>query len=345
MSQSYNLQTVRELLTAAFNTDEIETLAFDMFWPVHNNFGNGMTKSHKIKMVVDEAVQHGRLPDLLAYIQRHNLYQYNNFAPDLLVDHPPEGQAPPDFRAQRLAAIQAHLAREHDLLTQYEEQLSYTDDPRAILRIKANIARQQEQIAAYRQEAADLGAAPGQPAPSVADPAAQAVQTGLTEINQKLDDLSRQVAGAEDRLAAGQQTIRQDVAAQRQAILAHMDQLDARHAAAIGQMVAQLDAHQLEVVELLLDAADRQQIAQWEAENLTRLAQQALLSLNHQRQGPDPAQWQRLLALLEQDTAWEQKVLLTLPLIPGILSYESEINVDLMGLLNESWRRLIARFR
>jgi hypothetical protein len=79
----YNLHIIRELLAEAFSSGEISTLAFDLFHEVYADFTTGMTRSQKIEMVVDTAVRRGMIPELLAYVQSHNLYQYNQFAGQL----------------------------------------------------------------------------------------------------------------------------------------------------------------------------------------------------------------------------------------------------------------------
>jgi hypothetical protein len=79
----YNLHVIRELLGEAFSSGEITTLAFDLFHDVYQDFTAGMTRSQKIRMVVDHANKNGAMPGLLAYVERQNAYQYGRFAPQL----------------------------------------------------------------------------------------------------------------------------------------------------------------------------------------------------------------------------------------------------------------------
>jgi hypothetical protein len=67
--ESYNLAAVRGLLDAALNTSEIDTLAFDLFQPVYREFAPSMAKAQKIQAIVGHAEQHGRIPNLLAYVE------------------------------------------------------------------------------------------------------------------------------------------------------------------------------------------------------------------------------------------------------------------------------------
>lgn len=152
----YNLAKIREMLTAAFNIGEIDTLAFDLFPKVQGDFSSGMSKSDRIKQIVREAEQHGRMPDVLAFVQRENAYQYGRFA-DSLLKPEPEPDPMPQLNAQRLRDLEGHIERERTLLNQYREQLSYTSDPRRIAAINAEIERQKQSLYRYHAEAVALG--------------------------------------------------------------------------------------------------------------------------------------------------------------------------------------------
>ena len=337
MSAAYNLPVIRQLLTHAFNAGEIKTLAFDLFPEVYGDFAAGMTKGQMIRAVLDHALSRGRIPDLLNYVKKANPYQYDQYT-DRLETTPPIPQ-PAFGDEQRLQDLQGNIERESELLRAYEEQLTFEDDPRRLLKIQHEIERQKAAIASYRQEAAQMQAALS--AAAVAD--ADEVQERLDDIDQKLAALSQQLGDAENRLAAGQQTIRDHIRQQQQTILAH---IAAQHRQTLAALVEKMDANQLALTELLLDAADRQQIAQWDAEQLTRLSQQALVNLKRLRQNqPDAAQWQSMLDLLARETGWQQKLKLTLPLIPGIVEFESEMTMDVVPALKQAWQRLADKIR
>ena len=218
---------------------------------------------------------------------------------------------------------------------EYEEDSGLVDDPRRKLRNEREINRQKEAIKRYQQEMAELKAAMSE------SPAAnQPEQAELASLNQKVEGLSQQIAETERRLTAGQTAIRDDLAAQRQAII---DRVDLRYRETMRWMTNRLDGQQLQMIELLQTAVNQQQLAQTEAQTLNQQTQVALLALRQAQ--PDAAQWQNMLDLLEQAAGWEQKVKLALPLIPGILSFESEIKLDALPPLNQTWRRLVAKFR
>jgi hypothetical protein len=328
MSDSADPQTIRTQISNQFSSAEIIMLAYDQFPQAYDRFALDDPPSRRVRQLVSEAQRQQRLGDLLTDQPTQS-------------PAPTQETAPPtprrDFTAERLRDIEAHIESHMDLLRQYENELMLEDDPRRNLRIKQNIDREKEALHQYQQEAANLKPTPG----PTAGPTVGTVQASLDTMSRKIDDLSRQVANAEDRLASGQQAVQDQLRQQQRAILAHIDQ---RHEMMIASLIEQMEAQQLEVIDLLLDAADQQQIAQWEASQLTLLVQQALTDLHHLRQGqPDAEHWQRLLTILEDDVGWQQKLKLTLPLIPGILEFESEAQVEVMGVLNEAWQRLLKK--
>lgn len=334
---TYNLETVRKLLNDAFSSGEIQTLAFDRFHDIHDDFAAGMTKSQMIKAVVENAHKHGRIPDLLDYVKKENPYQYNRYAPQL--EAAQSARQPAFGDEQRLQDLQSNIDREAVLLNAYEKQLTYEDDARRLLNIQYNIERQKETIAGYRQEAAQIQAA----LPAAAAPDGDAVQKQLGEINQQLSAISQQIDKAETRLADGQKAIREDIRQHQETVLAHIDE---QHRQTVAVLVHKMDADQLELTELMLDAADQQQIARWEAEQLTLLTQQALLDLKRLRQNqPDAAQWDSLLDTLARETGWQQKLKLTIPLIPGFVEFESEMAMDVVPALQQAWQNLVNKVR
>lgn len=232
-----------------------------------------------------------------------------------------------ELHQQRLHDLAQNIQRSLTLLRQYEQLFSSEDDPRKLLRYEQEIEREKQTMARYEQEAAALNRLMGeQPA---------AIQDNLAALHQKLDALSHQLAEVDRKVTGGQVNI-----------MAHLVRLDRQQHAHYLALTQRLDHNQLELVELLLDAADKQQITQWDAASLTLMTQQALVDLHHLRQNqPDAAQWQSLTTLLAQDATWEQKLKLTIPLIPGLLAYETEGALDILPTLREAWDRLRNRLR
>lgn len=315
----YDLAAVRELLAAAFSASEITTLAFDLFQPIYQEFTPGMIASDKIRMIVSHADQKGAMPRLLAYVEKHNPYQYQRFADRL------RPQAP----SPTITELQQNIQRSQTLLNQYEQRLQMEDDPRKLMRYRYEIDQEKERIEQYTKEAAALTPLTSQ------TPELNAMQQSLDTLHQKMDALSQQLSQVDRNLTGGQVNI-----------MAHLKKLDHQQQTYYQALTQRLDKHQLELVDLLLDAADKQQIAQWDAAHLTLMTQQALVDLHRLRENqPDAAQWQSLIALLGQETTWDHKLKWTLPIIPGILSYENEASLDILPTLREAWERLRNRVK
>ena len=225
MAEQYDLAAVRNLLNDAFNAGEVSTLAFDLFQPVYGDFAAGMNKGQMITAIVDHASRNGRIPDMLTYVKNANAYQYGRYADQLKPIPQTTGQeqiAMPSFQERRLHDLQRHIQEDADLLTEYEDQLRDTDDPRQKRRIKREIERQKTSLADYQRQLEELTATAGLTATTPSAESETAATLNL--IRTDLGALQRQIGGVEERLAAGQQTIRDDIARQQDAILAHIDE-------------------------------------------------------------------------------------------------------------------------
>ena len=77
---AYDLQAVRELLSAAFSDEEVMTLAFDRFRPVYEDISGAMGKGTKIRLLVEWCDRNGALDPLLAEVKRRNPNQYARHA-------------------------------------------------------------------------------------------------------------------------------------------------------------------------------------------------------------------------------------------------------------------------
>jgi hypothetical protein len=79
VQESWDTVTIRQLLTAAFNDEELTTFCFDHFRPVYDNFSSEMGKGRKIQRLLDYCDHHDQLEKLLRLIKEHNPYQYTRF--------------------------------------------------------------------------------------------------------------------------------------------------------------------------------------------------------------------------------------------------------------------------
>jgi len=235
---------------------------------------------------------------------------------------------------QRLADLNRNIARELTLLQEYEELLDNTRDPRDRRRYQADIERQNDSLDKYRQQLAALEGEVQRTQQTISE-----TQPTLTDVMSGIRTLQQQMQQTEDKLAAGQAQIRDELDYNTDRILRR---IDLRHHDTVRKLIAEMDARHQAEVALLEDAAAQQQIAQREAQQLTLLVQQALFNLSDL---PDAAYWADLLNTVNEYTTWEQKLKFTLPIVPGILEFESEMNVDVLPKLQELWRALVNKFR
>lgn len=76
---SIDTQTIRELLIAAFNDEELTTFCFDNFRTVYEDFTTGMSKNSKIQQLLDYCDRQGKSYKLLELVKVANPHQYNKF--------------------------------------------------------------------------------------------------------------------------------------------------------------------------------------------------------------------------------------------------------------------------
>jgi len=77
--QWYNTAAIRELLTAALSDEELTTLCYDYFRPVHDRFSAGQSRSAKTQLLIEYCERHGEFPRLLTEVNRINPRQYQQF--------------------------------------------------------------------------------------------------------------------------------------------------------------------------------------------------------------------------------------------------------------------------
>jgi hypothetical protein len=77
---AYNLAAIRELISAAFNDEELTTFCSDHFRGVYENFAAGQTRAGRAQQLIDFAKRNGQLDTLLDEIAKANPYQFGLFA-------------------------------------------------------------------------------------------------------------------------------------------------------------------------------------------------------------------------------------------------------------------------
>jgi nucleoside phosphorylase len=76
----YDLQALYELLFAAFSDEEVVTLAFGRFYAVYEDFSPGMSKSDKIRRLIEWCKHNDQIETLLSEIKRCRPLQYQRYS-------------------------------------------------------------------------------------------------------------------------------------------------------------------------------------------------------------------------------------------------------------------------
>ncbi len=77
----WHTEAIRALLVAALDDQTLTALAFDHFRAVHDDFSDGLTRSHKIQILLEYCLRHNQVELLLAQLQRLNPHQYRQHQP------------------------------------------------------------------------------------------------------------------------------------------------------------------------------------------------------------------------------------------------------------------------
>ena len=230
---------------------------------------------------------------------------------------------PPDI-------IQQQLAEMNQKLSGLSEQVA--NRPQTVIENQYNINKVEGDIVGRDKAGEDI---------LNAETIHQSSNKNSEKIEKKIDQISDQLSQTKAELVAEHETTRKTLNTHQAVLLAKIGQ---QHAETLAAIISRLNADQIETVDLLLDVIDKQQVAEWEVAQIPPMIQQALVDLKRLREGqPDAAEWQTLYQIVESDTSWDQKLRWTLPLIPGVLAYDSELNVDLKGALQAAWQRLKAK--
>ena len=120
--------------------------------------------------------------------------------------------------------------------------------------------------------------------------------------------------------------------------------LDEKYHQAVQVLLMQMGTPELKLLTALMGTVSKQELAQWQGENLINLTRHAVRELKESGRGElDTGQWCELLAGLEKDKDWEEALKLTLPLVPAILKQERETSDELWQALNDAWNLLVGR--
>ena len=225
--------------------------------------------------------------------------------------------------ALRLHQLTDNIRQDLNLLKEYEDELRYETDPGLRGKYRRRIERYRESLTRYQREYDELCKQ------VTGEPPAEMVDTA---------DLLRQMNVKLDGLLIGQETIRN----------ALLDRFDASEQTIITAIVQQLDENQLATVQTILDEIETHRVPEDELQETLTALQQALAEISQDNTGHSQLvrEAKNLSAVVDNPKLdVNQKLKVSVPIIPLILSYEAEVGLKSGLDLKAAWLRLKARVR
>ncbi|PXF60997.1 MAG: hypothetical protein C4B59_06520 [Candidatus Methanogaster sp.] len=231
-----------------------------------------------------------------------------------------------ELRIQQLAD---NIRKDMDLLNDYEDKLRYETDPRRLARYRTEIERQHESLSRYQQEYDELrGPVTGEPPAGMQDSA----------------DMLRQMDAKLDGLLSGLKDIHGDLVDFRKTLLARFDDSEQ---VIVSTVVQRLDQNQLATVRSILDEIESNRLPENELQETLSAVLQALSEIKQNEAGcydsrlvSEAANLSEVVDNPKLDVNHKLKV--SIPIIPLILKYETEVGLKSGLNLKNALQRLKA---
>ena len=225
---------------------------------------------------------------------------------------------------RRIQQLADNIRKDMDLLKSYEDELRYETDPRRLARYRREIKRQRESLTHYQQEYDELcGQLTGEPPAEMRDTADM-----LRQMNVKLDNLLK--------------VMRDDLEDFRKALL---DRFDASEQVIISTIVQRLDQNQSATVQSILDEIEANRLPENELQETLSAVLQTLSEIKQNKAGyydPQLVREVESLSRIVDDPKLDvnHKLKVSIPIIPFILTYETEVGLKSELNLKNAWQRL-----
>jgi hypothetical protein len=307
-TQSHDTAEIRSLMAAAFDDVGLIALCLDEFPKLYNSLGRGLRKDEIINVIIDYFQRRKDFTPLLAAVKEREPELYVSFEASLLVE--------PGLRSiwqQHLKDLADHIAQNLALLKEYEDALRYEDDPRRRTKYLREIGQLRRSLARYMREYGELEA-----------------QIVSRKPSMTMQDVAAQLRQMDAIL---------EIRRLRQTLLDHY-KADEQEIVAIP--VEQLDQANLVTVQAILDALEADQVPDALMRQALDVVQRILVVLS-ERSIILSGQQAVSDAIAAPTLDVKHKLKLTLPIIPPLLSYESELKLGGEMKLRRRWRRLKCR--
>jgi phage host-nuclease inhibitor protein Gam len=236
---------------------------------------------------------------------------------------------PDMLRIQHLAD---NIQKDLELLKEYEDSLRLEDDPRRRARYHKEIEQLRESASSYQREYDRLQTQlTGKPSAAMQNVSAQ-----LRQMDKKID-----------ALLTGQMVIQDNLIESRQDILARFNVSEQM---IVNTIVGQLDKEQLSNTQAVLEIIAAKSLSDNEQQETLVAVRDALSEIRQQKQiiknSTLTSEIEKLSDVVgnsKVDT--NNKLKITIPIIPFILSYEGELALKSGMNLKSVWQRLLNKVR
>ena len=222
----------------------------------------------------------------------------------------------------QIQQLEDDIRKDLDLLKSYKDELRYETDPSLMEKYRRRIERLRESVAHNRQEYDELKKqVTGEPPAGLQDAADL-----LRQMDAKLDKINEQITDLRTTLLA---------------------RFDLSEQAILSTIVQHLDQNQLATVQSILDEIEAHPVPESELQETLSAVRQTLSEIKQNNTGrydPQLVSEVKNLSEVVDDPKLDvnHKLKVSIPIIPLILSYETEVGLKSGLNLKNAWQRLKA---
>lgn len=227
----------------------------------------------------------------------------------------------------RLKQLKDNIEQDLALRKQFEDTLRYEDDPRRQARYERDIKRLEESAQNYQQELDELE---------------RQLSDEVTLQNQNVKLQIQQMDAKLTRLMNGQVAIYEDLDRLRQLLLSRYE---IGERSIIDSIIKQLNQSQVTTIQAVMDAIEADQIPEEEMRLFLEGTQQMLTAIQQRGTALPPNQQELAEVFNAPGLDTKHRFKFSLPIIPFVLDYESELELGTGINLRATWQQLRLRAR
>ena len=221
---------------------------------------------------------------------------------------------------QRLQDLEDNIAKDQELLKDFEDELRYETHPKIRGRYNRDIEQLRKSVSNYRQEYNELK------------------QELTGQFSAQMQEMGKQLQQMDVKLNIllnSQVAIYENLDQMRQDLLLRYD---ATEQATIKAVTQQLNQNQLVLTQNLLNALEANQVSEQQMQQMLAVLEERVPALP-----PSQATVAEIIKDPELDAKHKLKV--TLPLVPFLVDYEGELELGSGFNIKSAWEQLLTKLR